>query len=68
MDFTETGIRLLGEKLADMTIADVEALLYANKLDPLKIFQITNDFIDLAKALVWIIISTIISRLLNFIS
>lgn len=53
---TEAGVRLLGAQLANMTIGDIEAMLQTNKIDPLVIMQLQNDFIDLAKALVCVFI------------
>mgnify|MGYP000264146681 CR=1 FL=1 len=49
---TEAGVKLLGAQLANMSIGDIEAMLQTNKIDPLVIMDLMNDFIELAKALV----------------
>ena len=49
---TNSGIKLLGNKLAAMTIADLESMLDMKNVDPLEIWKLTNELKDLAKALV----------------
>lgn len=49
---SKIGTELLGAELANMTIGDLEAMLETNKIDPTMIAKLVHDFIDLAKALV----------------
>ena len=49
---TNSGIKLLGNKLAAMTIADLESMLDMKNVDPLEVWKLTNELKDLAKALV----------------
>ena len=49
---TKTGTKLLATEVADMAIGDLEAMLETNKIDPTMIGKLVHDFIDLAKALV----------------
>ncbi|KAL3873866.1 hypothetical protein ACJMK2_036950, partial [Sinanodonta woodiana] len=59
---SNAGIQLLGEQLATMTIGDLEAMLSSNKIDPLQVFKLTQDLIDLMRALISELISKVISR------
>ena len=49
---SKAGTELLAAQLANMSIGDIEAMLQANKVDPLLIRKLFLDFIDLARALV----------------
>ncbi|KAL5014713.1 hypothetical protein ScPMuIL_008983 [Solemya velum] len=48
---TQAGGKLLGEKLADMTIGDLEAMLDMKNLDPELLIQFTLELRDLCRAL-----------------
>lgn len=52
---TNDGIKLLGNKLAAMTIADLESMLEMKNVDPLEVLKLTNEVRDLAKALVIVV-------------
>lgn len=49
---TTQGAKILGNKLACMTIGDLEALLQLKNIDPVKVALLLKDIQDLAKALV----------------
>jgi hypothetical protein len=49
---SQEGKRLLGKKLACMTIGDLEALLDLKNIDPVKVAELMKNIGDLAKALV----------------
>lgn len=49
---SKEGVRLLGKKLACMTIGDLEALLDLKNIDPIKVAELMKNIGDLAKALV----------------
>lgn len=49
---SELGAKLLGDKLANMTIGDIESLLDMKNIDPILVAQLMKDMRDLAKALV----------------
>lgn len=49
---SQEGVRLLGRKLACMTIGDLEAMLDTRNVDPFEVAQLMKDLMDLAKALV----------------
>ena len=46
------GAKLLGKKLACMTIGDLEGLLELKNIDPFKVAELMGHLRDLAKALV----------------
>lgn len=46
------GAKLLGKKLACMTIGDLEGLLEMKNIDPFKVIELMGHLKDLAKALV----------------
>ena len=49
---TARGAKLLAQKLACMTIGDLDALLQLKSIDPLKVALLLGKIQDLAKALV----------------
>lgn len=49
---SKEGTRLLGKKLACMTIGDLESLLDLKNIDPVKVAELMKNIADLAKALV----------------
>lgn len=49
---SKEGTRLLGKKLACMTIGDLESLLDLKNIDPVKVAELMKNIGDLAKALV----------------
>ena len=49
---SKEGVRLLGKKLACMTIGDLEALLDFKNIDPEKVAELMKNIANLAKALV----------------
>lgn len=49
---SKEGTRLLGKKLACMTIGDLESLLDLKNIDPVKVAELIKNIGDLAKALV----------------
>lgn len=49
---TPAGTKLLGEKLASMTLGDLEAMLDQKNLDPELLVQFTLDLRDLCRVLV----------------
>lgn len=49
---TNNGIKVLGNKLAVMTISDLESMLDMKNVDPVEIQRLTKEIKDLAKALV----------------
>jgi hypothetical protein len=49
---TERGVKILANKLACMSIGDLEALLQLKNIDPVKVALLLKDIMDLAKALV----------------
>ena len=49
---SDEGVRLLGKKLANMTIGDVESMLDTKNIDPFLVAQLMLDLRDLMKALV----------------
>ena len=49
---SEVGAKLLGEKLANMTIGDIESLMDFKNVDPITVAQLAKDLKDLCKALV----------------
>ena len=49
---TEEGVRLLGQKLACMTIGDLEALMDMKNIDPLLVAELFKEMRDLFIALV----------------
>lgn len=53
---SQEGTRLLGKKLACMTIGDLEALLDLKNIDPVKVAELMKNIGDLAKALVRILV------------
>ena len=53
---SEVGAKLLGEKLANMTIGDIETLLDFKDIDPILVAQLMKDMRDLAKALVCLLL------------
>ena len=53
---TEVGAKLLGEKLANMTIGDIESLLDFKDIDPILVAQLMKDMRDLANALVCLLL------------
>ena len=57
---SKEGVRLLGKKLACMTIGDLEALLDLKNIDPIKVAELMKNIGDLAKALVSFILSNLI--------
>ncbi|VDH98959.1 Hypothetical predicted protein [Mytilus galloprovincialis] len=48
---SEVGAKLLGEKLANMTVGDIETLMDFKNIDPILVAQLMKDLRDLAKAL-----------------
>lgn len=53
---SEVGAKLLGEKLANMTIGDIESLLDFKDIDPILVAQLMKDMRDLANALVCLLL------------
>jgi hypothetical protein len=53
---SEQGTRLLAAQLANMAIGDIEALLESNNVNPTQIRKVVENFIDLAIALVKLLI------------
>jgi hypothetical protein len=49
---TNSGVKLLGEKLAIMTIGDLTSLFEMKNIDPILIYQLGKQLKELAKALV----------------
>ena len=49
---TNAGVRLLGEKLANMTIGDISSMFDMKNIDPFLIYELGKQLKDLAKALV----------------
>lgn len=49
---TNDGIKVLGNKLAAMTISDLESMLDMKNVDPVEIWKLTKEIKDLAKGLV----------------
>jgi len=49
---SQEGAKLLGRKLACMTIGDLESLMDTKNVDPLLVFQLMKDLRELASALV----------------
>ncbi|CAG2251012.1 unnamed protein product [Mytilus edulis] len=58
---SEVGAKLLGEKLANMTVGDIETLMDFKNVDPILVAQLMKDLRDLAKALY----SEFLSKLLS---
>ncbi|XP_076085326.1 uncharacterized protein LOC143056125 [Mytilus galloprovincialis] len=58
---SEVGAKLLGEKLANMTVGDIETLMDFKNVDPILVAQLMKDLRDLAKAL----LSEFLTKLLN---
>jgi hypothetical protein len=50
------GAKLLGKKLACMTIGDLEGLLELKNIDPFKVAELLGHLKDLAKALVGLLL------------
>ncbi|XP_076086943.1 uncharacterized protein LOC143057517 [Mytilus galloprovincialis] len=48
---TNAGVRLLGQKLANMTIGDIENLLDMKNVDPVEVSKLIDELRDLFKAL-----------------
>ncbi|VDI76849.1 Hypothetical predicted protein, partial [Mytilus galloprovincialis] len=48
---TNAGVRLLGQKLANMTIGDIENLLDVKNVDPVEVSKLIDELRDLFKAL-----------------
>ena len=53
---SKAGAKILGEQLANMSIGDIEAMLETNKVDPFAIQKIIKEFIELARAIVCILV------------
>lgn len=49
---SNAGVDLLGEKLANMTIGDIKAMLDLRNLDPVVVVQLFGQLKELARALV----------------
>lgn len=49
---TNEGVRLLGQKLANMTIGHMENLLDIKNVDPIEVLKLIDQLRDLFKALV----------------
>lgn len=49
---SNAGVKMLGEKLAHMTIGEIKAMLDLRNLDPVLIIELFGQLKDLAKALV----------------
>lgn len=49
---SQEGAKLLGAKLANMTIGDLESMLDTKNIDPFLVVKLMNELKDLAKALV----------------
>ncbi|XP_052081925.1 uncharacterized protein LOC127719726 isoform X2 [Mytilus californianus] len=58
---SEVGAKLLGEKLANMTVGDIETLMDFKNIDPILVAQLMKDLRDLGKALY----SEFLTKLLN---
>ncbi|XP_062596534.1 uncharacterized protein LOC134257978, partial [Saccostrea cucullata] len=56
------GVRLLGQKLACMTIGDLESLLDLKNIDPVKVAELLKELGDLAKALYSEILNKILTN------
>ena len=54
------GVRLLGQKLANMTIGDIESMMDLKDIDPFKVAELAEDLKDLAKALVSVYVDPLI--------
>ncbi|KAK3101936.1 hypothetical protein FSP39_007496 [Pinctada imbricata] len=48
---SQEGVKLLGKKLANMTIGDIESMMDMKNIDPFLVAQLADDLKDLAKAL-----------------
>jgi hypothetical protein len=49
---SNAGVEMLGKKLANMTIGDIQAMLDMKNLDPVVVVKLLGQLKDLAKALV----------------
>ncbi|KAJ8320655.1 hypothetical protein KUTeg_002242 [Tegillarca granosa] len=49
---SQEGAKLLGAKLANMTIGDIESMLDTKNIDPFLVVKLMNELKDLARALV----------------
>ena len=49
---SNAGVKLLGDKLANMTIGDLSAMFDMKNIDPMLIYELGVQLKDLAKALV----------------
>ena len=49
---SNAGVEMLGKKLANMTIGDIQSMLDMKNLDPVVVVKLLGQLKDLAKALV----------------
>lgn len=63
---SQEGTKLLGKKLACMTIGDLEALLDLKNIDPVKVAELMKNIGDLAKALVRILVFNVCFTFLTY--